>query len=274
MIPDIRLPRQVVAGVVTRWPSRAPRWCAAVEQELADLCARYGARPTSVMNARFSYVVAVESRSASLVIRSTPDPTGPFQGRVATALADIGAAPRIHEIIETESGTWTVMERVHPGTPLADLDPSDSIVGTAAALLRRLAGRPAPTPEMPTIHEWLRPRLRAGGDLNDLPPGQRPVSAERRHEALGILDDLVGVDTSGLCHGDTSPWNLLLRGPDQLMLVDPRGVAGEVAYDVAVLALKATDAPPMVGAACLAKRVGISTERAQAWVTVANAARV
>lgn len=59
------------------------------------------------------------------------------------------------------------------------------------------------------------------------------------------------------------------------MLIDPRGVTGDVCYDVAVAAWKTTNEEPSRDrAAKLARLVGADTERVHAWLTVADIARV
>ena len=57
--------------------------------------------------------------------------------------------------------------------------------------------------------------------------------------------------------------------------IDPRGMAGEVAYDIAVIALKAArHVPSLLGVTRLARSVGIDSARARVWLLVADAARV
>ena len=59
------------------------------------------------------------------------------------------------------------------------------------------------------------------------------------------------------------------------MLIDPRGMSGESAYDVAVLAIRAVRLhnskdliPP------IAKLADVTAKRVRVWMTIANAARV
>ncbi|PKW14837.1 streptomycin 6-kinase [Saccharopolyspora spinosa] len=64
-------------------------------------------------------------------------------------------------------------------------------------------------------------------------------------------------------------------GADRLWLIDPRGVNGEPAYDVAVVALKAClddPAPAVAVARSLAASTGAAPERAARWVPNASAA--
>lgn len=85
-----------------------------------------------------------------------------------------------------------------------------------------------------------------------------------------------GVEPAGhLCHADASPWNILTGPADRLFMIDPRGMNGEVDYDAAVITLKAErfSVGPKWGSA-LAASLSVPTERVDAWVHVARAARV
>lgn len=60
-----------------------------------------------------------------------------------------------------------------------------------------------------------------------------------------------------------------------VVLIDPRGVSGEVEYDLAVVALKATRFVPLaVILTNLASLVGVDQHRVEVWTVVASAARV
>src|SRR5262249_53421535 len=129
-------------------------------------------------------------------------------------------------------------------------------------------------PGIPSIVDWLRIRLE-DDDLADLAPGTVVAPADARARALDVLDQLAADHTPKLCHGDLSPWNVLADQHKGWSLIDPRGVSGEVHYDIAVLGLKIarTDDPiPVV--ALLARTIGVAPHRAHAWLTVASACRV
>lgn len=269
------LPADVSAAVTTRWPDLGPAWCAAVEPELDELCQLHDARPVRVLPARYGYLVEVRTPDGRLIMRASPDPDGMAQGHVSIALANLDAAPRIHELRETQTGTWTVMDRVQPGTPLADLEPDTDLLDHLADLFGKIQGQPPPVPAEPSLTSWLRTRLRAGDNLTDLPPGTRPAPPSQRRKAHAILNDLEQEMRPGLCHGDASPWNILASGPTSLRLIDPRGIHGEPAYDLAVVALKAASViDPTHLAALLATATGADKDRVAAWLTIADAARV
>jgi streptomycin 6-kinase len=258
------VPARVAGTVTARWPGRGERWLRDVEVELASLAARYGARPVDVFRARYGFVVALDRSGAPpLVMRSTADPVGPLQAAAAEYLGEVGIGPVVHEVQVTDTGTWTVMDRVTPGVPveigvgLADL----------AALLRPLVAEQPLVSGFPRLASWLRARL-ADNNLSDLAPGTAPAPLDERAHARALLADLGDGHAESLCHGDCSRDNVVRSGVG-LALIDPRGVAGDIAYDVAVLAAKTGNSP-----AGLAELVGVDSDRAQAWAVVAGAARV
>jgi len=127
---------------------------------------------------------------------------------------------------------------------------------------------------LPLIHDWLRGRLEADA-VTELPPGRDIAPLSQRREALSVLAQLSPDGNDGLCHGDVSARNVLTGKGGRLFLVNPRGLSGDAAYDVAVAALKAMvrGAPSSV-ASHLANSVGVDPDRVRAWMIVADAARV
>ena len=274
MISTPRIPPDVIANVRKRWPDRAGPWANHVEAELRGLCTRYQARSWKVLPARYGFVIATETPNGPVVMRSSPDPHGAEQAAVAGALAQLGIAPTMHETVHTDHGTWTVMERVEPGTPLAAVDPTTVSLDALFSPLRAMNGHPAPLPDMPSIADWLRARLN-DDHLADLRPGTAVATIAKRQTALAVLEDLAGGLTFGLCHGDVSMRNILTSGEAGWKFIDPRGMTGETAYDVAVLAIRVAQylqlpdpVPP------LAILADVDPVRVKAWMSVAHAARV
>ncbi|HEY3957988.1 MAG TPA: phosphotransferase [Streptosporangiaceae bacterium] len=269
----VPLPPDVARAVSDRWPDRAEQWHLDIGSELRHLCHRYGAVPLAVIPARYAFVVSTSTRHGPLIMRASPDPDGPSQAKVAQSLAEIGVAPRVHEIMTSPTGTWLVMDQISPGKPLADLDFNAAYPAVRATLSTLRNGAPE-LPETPSLVDWLRARLVGGGN-RDMAPGEEQASEQQRAAAVATLSSLERDTSSVLCHGDASPWNFLVDHEERLWLIDPRGVHGEIAYDVAVVALKASvSAPPVATVRHLAADIGVSVDRAEAWMEVAAAARV
>lgn len=259
-----------------RWPERGETWTRHVVDELHEHCARYNARPAHVLPARYGLVVAVDTATGPLVMRATTDPAGATQAEFARAHAKLGIGPAVHEIINTETGTWTMLDRIIPGHSMRYHKQPMTLIDRLAALFRPMIDQPSPTPNAPHITNWLRRRL-TDQEPDDLPPDATPVTDHERHQALRTLDSLRTDEQPSLCHGDAHPDNILTGHGDRLYFIDPRGMQGEVTYDIAVLALKAAAALHVNArhlATAFANQVGVSPERAATWATVAHTARV
>lgn len=271
-----RVADSVKEAVASRWPQVDTRWSRHAEFELDDIFRRFNAVPTFAYPARYGLVVAGSSQNRRVVIRVSPDPHADQQMAVSEKLSELGIGPKILGRVKTSAGSWTVMEQVMPGTALSTL-PASHDTRPVAGLFRAMREQPAPEAVTQSVSRWLRERLR-DAELADLPVGQSVASKDDRTRALAMLDELDRDGFGeGLCHGDCYPGNVLVGQGGELLLIDPRGVRGEVAYDVAVFALKAAEHDEVVAVSMardLARAGGLNPARSEEWVAVASAARV
>ncbi|WFG43546.1 phosphotransferase [Pseudonocardia alni] len=266
----------VAHAATTRWPDLATTWIDALPTELDEVCRALAVTPTGrTYRARFAHVIeATSSTGAHLVLRSSPDPDAVHQAAVLDRLARADLAPAVHRIQQTRTSTWTAMEAVTPGASFAENEPSPADLNAVAIMLRALVDQPG-APEAPSIVPWLRSRL-TDPPADDQPPHRGPADPEVRRAAIAVLDQLADQTLDALCHADLSPPNVL-SGHSRLWLIDPRGMNGEAAYDIAVLALKLSN-DQLDTARSLARSIAITSgtdaDRAEAWATVADAATV
>ncbi len=147
-----------------------------------------------------------------------------FDGRGAVRLLDS----------DEERGAL-LLERLEPGTKLAELCETDDEGATSVAVsvMLRLR-RPAPhAHDFPTVARWGegfgRHRVNFGGATGPLP-------ARLFAEAEALFRDLN--DSSAepvLLHGDLHHENILAARRESWLAVDPKGVVGEAAYEVGAL---------------------------------------
>jgi streptomycin 6-kinase len=266
------VPAEVMREVRTRWPHVADTWADSATTELQRFCDRYEATPTRIMRSRSGLVVKANSPSGPLIFRYSPDPNGAAQATVAAALAALNVSPAVRETVTTLYGTTMVLDCITPGTPLGDATtlPNPEHV---AEMLRPMIGQPVPA-GLPSLIDWLRDRL-TDDHLADRAPGRSVAPLPERQAALAMLDRLSRDHAPALCHGDASPWNILYGHAGRLYLVDPRGLAGELAYDIAVIAAKSEKHISSLEALRrLTGALAISYERASVWLRIIRAARV
>jgi streptomycin 6-kinase len=187
----LQVPAVVLANVRQRWPNVADAWASHVDAELQSLCDQFRATPRTVLPARYGFVIAAYSPDGQLVLRSSPDPHGAEQSAVAVALAELGTSPAVHHTSTSNHGTWTVLDRVQPGTTLSKADPAAVKIEALFGPLAAMKDQPAPLADMPSIFDWLRTRL-DDDRLTDLRPGTTVAPADHRRAAHDLLQRLKG----------------------------------------------------------------------------------
>ncbi len=126
-----------------------------------------------------------------------------------------------------------LLERLKPGTTLADLTDDERATTIAAEVMREL-WRPAPTEHsFPTVAGWAAgmQRLRAefGGGSGPFPVGLVAQAEALFAELLGSMAAPV------LLHGDLHHWNILAAERRPWLAIDPKGLVGEPAYEAGAL---------------------------------------
>lgn len=165
-----------------------------------------------------------------------------------------------------------LLERLQPGTPLASLSDDSAATSIAAQVMRQL-WRPLPAGHpFPTVAKWAAglQRLRERFD-----GGTGPLPALWVARAEGLFAELIdSMDEPVLLHGDLHHHNILAAQRQPWLALDPKGVAGEPAYEVGALLrnpmLGILDAPDV--RAIMARRVdqlaealGLDRKRLVGW---------
>ncbi|MEU3221079.1 aminoglycoside phosphotransferase family protein [Streptomyces sp. NPDC006971] len=119
-----------------------------------------------------------------------------------------------------------LLERVQPSTP-AEVEDGDAAVTVAGRLSRRLA-IPAP-PGLPRLREpadvWEEQLCK---DAEELP---HALPRQVLDAALVTIRELGRAQPDTLIHGDLHARNILRAGREPWLAVDPKGYAGDPAYD-------------------------------------------
>lgn len=128
-----------------------------------------------------------------------------------------------------------LLERLKPGRLLAELCPQDDAEATriAARVMKRL-WRPVPNDHgFKTVAQWAegfkRLREHYDGDTGPFPP-------KLVEEAEAIYKrNLATTERQVLLHGDLHHYNILSATREPWLAIDPKGVAGDPAYDAGAL---------------------------------------
>ncbi|MEW1638277.1 aminoglycoside phosphotransferase family protein [Streptomyces sp. NPDC093801] len=218
-------PEAFVRSTVEREGESGERWLGELPGIVEELLGRWGCVPDGdVLHGGVGLVVPVRGRPQPAVLKvSFPHPGNVHEPDAFAAWRGRGAVL----LLERDDERFAMLlERVEPST-LAEVEDGDEVVTVAGRLNRRLAV-PAP-PGLPRLRE------RAGAweeglrkDAAELPHGlpRRAVDA-----AVATVRELGRSQPDTLVHGDLHARNILRAGREPWLAVDPKGCAGDPAYD-------------------------------------------
>ncbi|CAA9560843.1 MAG: Streptomycin 6-kinase (Streptidine kinase) (Streptomycin 6-phosphotransferase) (APH(6)) [uncultured Thermomicrobiales bacterium] len=201
---------------------------------------------------------------------------GPEVQTEMAALRIAGGNGMVRLLAKDVAGATMLLQRAVPGDMLID-HPDDEAATQIAAGVMVASWRTAPEDHpFPTVAGWGRgfERMRARFD-----GGTGPLPADLTGRAERLFADLVASSPAPVVlHGDLHHYNIL-RDADGWLAIDPKGVAGEPAYEIG--ALMRNRLPAMAdeaaGLEVLVRRLrivagvtGLDPERMRQW-TVAQA---
>ncbi|MFB6819169.1 aminoglycoside phosphotransferase family protein [Streptomyces sp. NPDC056347] len=242
----IEVPEEFARGTVEREGRTGAEWFAGLPATVRELMLRWNCVPDGgVMHGAVGIVVPVRRRAgrAAVLKVSFPHPGNVHEPDAFTVWGGRGAV-LLYE--RADEHFAMLLERVGPSA-LADAEEGDEVVRVAGRISRRLAV-PAP-PGLPALRDradaW-EIELREDGEELDHALSRRAVDA-----AVATVRELGRDQPDTLIHGDLHARNILRADREPWLAVDPKGHAGDPAYDGGTL-LKSR-VPALLGAGDLDK---------------------
>jgi streptomycin 6-kinase len=173
-------------------------------------------------------------------------------GKVLQAFGGTGAA----RVYEAETGA-VLIERLDPGEQLVSLvrrgddEEATKILGE---VIRKLANHEAPE-ECPTVANWGR------GFDRYLQGGDQQIPHRLVREAREVFEHLASSQRATLLlHGDLQHYNVLFDRHHGWTAIDPKGVVGELEYEVGALLRNPIEEPKIfTNRATIERRLDILT---------------
>ncbi|MEN3585163.1 aminoglycoside phosphotransferase family protein [Streptomyces sp. ZYX-F-203] len=222
----IATPEEFARGTVDREGAAGAAWLEELPRIVAELSDRWRCVPDGeVMHGGVGVVVPVRTRDGTGAVLkvSFPHPGNVHEPDAYAAWSGRGAV-RMHA--RDDERFAMLLERVRPST-LARVRDHDEVATVAGRLARRLAV-PAP-PGLPPpderADEWERRLLRDASESSRALP-RRVVDA-----AVATVRELGRARPGTLVHGDLHAGNVLRAEREPWLAVDPKGWAGDLAYD-------------------------------------------
>lgn len=231
MLSHTELPESFRRRVMGAFPEGAA-WLASLPACIAECERWWQIKAGEPFDLSYSYVTAARAADGEDVVLKVGVPNRELRCEVAALqLYDGGAAVRLLDS-DAERGLL-LLERLSPGEKLAALQDDEQATRIAAGLMREL-WRPLPANHtFPTLADWVaglrRLRQKFGASTGPFPPQLVEMAESLFEELLGSSEPPV------LLHGDLHHLNILSSRRRPWVAIDPKGVAGERAYEPAAL---------------------------------------
>ncbi|WP_316520165.1 aminoglycoside phosphotransferase family protein [Kitasatospora brasiliensis] len=222
----ITVPDGLARATVDREGASGAAWIARLPGLAAELLERWSCAPAGeATHGGVGLILPVRRRAgrAAVLKVSFPHPGNVHEPDAFEVWAGRGAV-RLYE--RADEHYAMLLERASPAT-LAEVRGGEEVLTVAGRLSRRLAV-PAP-PRLPRLSEqaaaW-EEQLRT-----DAASLTHPLSARTVAAALATVHELARSQPEVLVHGDLHPRNILRAEREPWLAVDPKGYAGDRAYD-------------------------------------------
>ncbi|WP_431045430.1 aminoglycoside phosphotransferase family protein [Streptomyces sp. P1-3] len=222
----VGIPEAFARSTIEREGEPGAEWLAELPRIVSELLGRWGCVPDGeVMHGGVGLVVPVRRRAGGTAVLkvSFPHPGNVHEPDAFTAWGGRGAVL----LYERDDERFAMLlERVRTST-LAEVEDGDEVVLVAGRINHRLA-IPAP-PGLPRLWEqadvW-EEQLRE--DDRELP---HTLPRYVLDAAVATVRELGRVQPESLIHGDLHAGNILRADREPWLAVDPKGYAGDPAYD-------------------------------------------
>ena len=227
----MNLPAHFIKTVTSTFPGGA-EWLENLPNLLAACEQRWGLaiRPSN-FTLSYNYVAPATLADGTEIVLKVGVPNRELRTEIA-ALRLYDGRGCVRLLDAAADAGILLLERLHPGEMLT-IVPDDDEATRLAALAMQTLWRPLPDEHsFPSVANW------AGGLAKlreEFGGGTGPFDEKLVETAVSLFTDLLA--SSGepvLLHGDLHHYNILSAG-DGWRVIDPKGIAGEPAYEVGAL---------------------------------------
>jgi streptomycin 6-kinase len=213
------------------FPDTGQGWLERLPALISELEDRWGFQVGQPFELSFNYVASAVRSDGSEVVFKAGHPHPELTSEM-TALEHYQGRGIVRMFEHDAEQGVMLLERLHPGIPLAEMEDDEQATRIAAGVMRELwlPAPPDPDERLCTAVRWARGlgRLRktfAGGTG----PFPAQLVDQAEHFYIGLL---ASSGPQMLLHGDLHHWNILSATRTPWLALDPKGLIGEAEYEV------------------------------------------
>jgi len=214
------------------WGIGGAEWLRHLPEMIADYENKWSFKAQSPFDLNYNYVAPAELNNGSKAVIKIGYPEDrEFQSEIAALQTFSGEG--ICRLLEVDQKhAVMLLERVLPGTPLAEVEDDESATRIIASVMKELHKPLSETHNFITVTEWVTaiPEYKAKHGNN----GELPIYLVDKAEKL--FEQLIATSAKPvLLHGDLHHHNVLHSEESGWIAIDPKGVSAEPAYEVAAM---------------------------------------
>lgn len=227
----LTFPPALVARIAAVHGDAGRDWLPSAPARIATLARKHGFRLHPPFDGlSYAYVAPVTLADGREAVLKAQPPQDESRAEVA-ALAALDGRGAVRLLWADADAGFALLERVQPGGTLEALEDDDEATRIIAAVMRQLWIQPPSHPALIPLARWgaAFPRHLAEHPADD------PIPRDLIIAAWDTWRDLLATAPAPrLLHGDLHHGNVLRSG-DAWLAIDPKGVIGDPAFDVAPL---------------------------------------
>lgn len=223
------VPRRVITNVnELAQDELRPNWLSTLPTAIEAVCTKWriALEPVTADTWMTLVLFGTSPELGPVVIKSSPNTAD----LVAQARAfEIGAGDNVPRLYDFDlEHSVMVLERIMPGTELRHVQMSDETS-------TRIGAETLRTFWQPVSHiQGLKPQRRVMQPLFDWASRPELIATDLVAQAQELAASLLQRSTQNcLIHGDFHHWNVLQRASGEWVIIDPQGIVGDPASDIA-----------------------------------------
>ncbi len=233
------LPKQFTHNISHSFGDEGRAWLARLDAELAWCAEHWQLELGEPFELSYNYVTAARQHDGTEVVLKLCVPSYEWQHEVAALRAFHGVG--VAQLLDVNADHAAFMlERLQPGTMLSELHDDDQRTTIALEIMRQLWHTPPTVHAFPHVQDWA-----SGLDkVRQHFPDHLPFDSYLLDMAQRTFADLFASYAQAmLLHGDLHHFNILRSG-ETWKLIDPKGIIGEPAFDLAAFLLNPNNELP------------------------------
>lgn len=226
------LPTDFTQRMIDVYEDDGAKWLAQLPDLIARCERRWGLRAAPPFPLSYNYVAPATRANGTAVVLKLGVPGSVIETEIA-ALRHYAGHGAVQLLAADDAWGAMVIERLVPGTMLAQVEDDEQATVIAAGVMQQLWRPLDPGHPFPTVVEWAQglEELRTQFD-----GGTGPFPTRLVEMAETLFRNLLQSQAAPvLLHGDLHHYNILQAERQPWLAIDPQGVVGEPAYEMGAL---------------------------------------